>query len=136
VSRSVPHGQELARLARYLAVGVATNCFGLALYYGLTFGAGLEPKVALTLATLAAFGPAYAASRSWTFQATTAHAVSLSRYAAGYVASFLFQAAFLWLGVDALGLPHQYVVVVGLGLAAVCFFLLQRIWVFRPGGGT
>ena len=136
MSRSVPPGQELARLARYLAVGVATNSFGLAVYYGLTLASGVEPKLALTLATLAAFGPAYAANRSWTFQATTGHAVSLSRYAAGYAASFVFQAAFLWLGVDALGLPHQYVVLVGLVLAAVCFFLLQRIWVFRPGGGT
>jgi putative flippase GtrA len=127
----VPHQQELARLARYVAVGVATNCFGLAVYYVLTFGFAVEPKAALTVASLAAFGPAYAAHHSWTFRATTRHAVSLWRYAAGYLASFVFQAAFLWLGVDALGLPHQYVVLVGLGLATVFFFLLQRIWVFR-----
>jgi putative flippase GtrA len=127
----MPHGQELARIARYLAVGVATNCLALGVYYGLTFGASIEPKAALTLAALAGFGPAYAANRSWTFRATSRHAASLWRYAAGYLASFVFQAAFLWLGVDALGLPHQYVVLVGLGLATVFFFLLQRIWIFR-----
>jgi putative flippase GtrA len=127
----VPHRQELAKLARYLAVGAATNCFALGVYYGLTFGLTIEPKAALTLSALAGFGPAYAANRSWTFQATTRHAVSLWRYAAAYLASFVFQAAFLWLGVDAFGLPHQYVVLVGLGLATVFFFLLQRIWVFR-----
>ena len=130
----MPHGQEFAKLARYLAVGVATNCFALGVYYGLTFGFGVQPKSALTLAALAAFGPAYAANSSWTFRAATRHAVSLWRYAAGYLASFVFQAAFLWLGVDALGLPHQYVVLAGLVLAAVCFFVLQRIWVFQPGG--
>lgn len=130
MSRSVAHSQELARIARYLAVGVATNCFTLAVYYGLTFGLGIEPKTALTLSALAGFAPAYAANRSWTFRARTPHAASLWRYAAGYLANFVFQAAFLWLGVDALGLPHQYVVLVGLGLATVFFFLLQRIWIF------
>lgn len=131
MSRGVPYGQELARLARYVMVGIATNCFALGVYYALTFGLAIEPKAALTLAALAAFGPAYAANRSWTFRARTRHAVSLWRYAAGYLASFVFQAAFLWLGVDALGLPHQYVVLVGLGLATVFFFLLQRIWIFH-----
>ena len=127
----MPYRQELARLARYVMVGIATNCFALGVYYALTFGLAIEPKAALTLAALAAFGPAYAANRSWTFRATSRHAVSLWRYAAGYLASFVFQAAFLWLGVDALSLPHQYVVLVGLGLATVFFFLLQRIWIFR-----
>ena len=131
MSRGVPYGQELARLARYVMVGIATNCFALGVYYALTFGLAIEPKAALTLSSMAAFGPAYAASRSWTFRTRTRHAVSLWRYAAGYLASFVFQAAFLWLGVDALGLPHQYVVLVGLGLATVFFFLLQRIWIFR-----
>ena len=131
MSRGVPYRQELARLARYVMVGIATNCFALGVYYALTFGLAIEPKAALTLAALAAFGPAYAANRSWTFRATSRHAASLWRYAAGYLASFVFQAAFLWLGVDALGLPHQYVVLVGLGLATVCFFLLQRIWIFH-----
>jgi putative flippase GtrA len=131
VSRGVPYGQELARVARYVMVGIATNCFALGVYYALTFGLAIEPKAALTLSATAAFGPAYAANRSWTFRARTRHAVSLWRYAAGYLASFVFQAAFLWLGVDALGLPHQYVVLVGLGLATVFFFLLQRIWIFR-----
>ena len=97
----------------------------------LTFGLAIEPKAALTLSSMVAFGPAYAASRSWTFRTRTRHAVSLWRYAAGYLASFAFQAAFLWLGVDALGVPHQYVVLAGLGLATVFFFLLQRIWIFR-----
>ena len=131
MSRGVPYRQELARLARYVMVGIATNCFALGVYYALTFGLAIEPKAALTLSSMAAFGPAYAASRSWTFRTRTRHAVSLWRYAAGYLASFVFQAAFLWLGVDALGLPHQYVVLVGLGLATVFFFLLQRIWVFQ-----
>lgn len=131
MSRGVPYGQELARLARYVMVGIATNCFALGVYYALTFGLAIEPKTALTLSAMAGFGPAYAANRSWTFRATTRHAVSLWRYAAGYLASFVFQAAFLWLGVDALGLPHQYVVLVGLGLATVFFFLLQRIWIFH-----
>jgi putative flippase GtrA len=121
---------ELARLARYVAVGVATNCFALGLYYVLTFGFRMEPKAALTLAALAAFGPAYAANRAWTFRVRTRHASSLWRYAAGYLGSFVCQAAFLALGVDGLGLRHEYVVVVGLALATVLFFLLQRIWVF------
>jgi putative flippase GtrA len=132
VSGSVQHGQELGTLARYLAVGVATNCLALGVYYALTFGLTIEPKAALTLATVAAFAPAYAANRSWTFRATTHHVVSLWRYGAGYLASFVFQAAILWLGVDGLGLPHEYVVLVGLGLTTMFFFLLQRIWVFQP----
>lgn len=120
----------VAKLARYLVVGVVTNCLALTAYYALTFGLAFEPTVALTLATVAAFGPAYAANRSWTFKSDTPHASSLWRYAAGYLASFLFQASFLTLGVDGLGLPHQYVVLVGLALATVFFFVLQRAWVF------
>jgi putative flippase GtrA len=127
--------RELRILARYVAVGAATSCIGLAAYYALTFGFGFGPELALATGTAVAFGPAYALNRSWTFGSTTRHRSGVWRYAAGYLAAYAFQGAFLWLGVDALGLPHQYVVLVGFGLAALLFFVLQRLWVFERWRG-
>ena len=124
------HLEELAKVIRYVTVGVTTNCFSLGLYYVLTLGFSIGPKTALTVSAVAAFGPAYALNRAWTFRATTPHGSSLWRYATGYLASFTFQAGFLALGVDGFGLPHEYVVVVGLAVATVLFLLLQRAWVF------
>ena len=138
-ARSLP---EAEKFARYLAVGLGANLFALSIYYGATFGAGVEPKRALALATVVAFVPAYAANRAWTFRARGG-AAPLLRYAAGYGASFVLQAAVLHLGVDRLGLPHQWVVLFGLAFATLFFFLLQRLWVFsapapcgKPGGGA
>ncbi|HEX8166308.1 MAG TPA: GtrA family protein [Beijerinckiaceae bacterium] len=138
LARSLP---EAGKFARYLVVGAAANLFALSIYYGATLGAGVEPKRALTLATVIAFFPAYAANRAWTFRARAGPARSLLRYGAGYVASFALQAAILHLGVDVLGQRHEWVVLVGLAFATAFFFLLQRFWVFsgaepaRPAGG-
>jgi putative flippase GtrA len=134
VSRSLP---EARRFARYLIVGAAANLFGLAIYYLATLAIGVEPKRALTLASAIAFVPAYAANRAWTFRSDAGTARSLPRYGAGYAASFVLQVSILHLGVDLLGQRHEWVVLFGLGVTTVFFFLLQRLWVFpgrRPGG--
>ena len=133
LGRSLP---EAGRFGRYLIVGAAANLFGLAIYYLATLAIGVEPKRALTLASTIAFVPAYAANRAWTFRSNAGTARSLLRYRAGYAASFLLQVAILHLGVDRLGQRHEWVVLFGLGVTTVFFFLLQRLWVFpaAPAG--
>ena len=133
LGRSLP---EAGRFGRYLIVGAAANLFGLAIYYLATLAIGVEPKRALTLASAIAFVPAYAANRAWTFRSNAGTARSLLRYRAGYAASFLLQVAILHLGVDRLGQRHEWVVLFGLGVATVFFFLLQRFGVFpaAPAG--
>ena len=74
--------------------------------------------------------PAYAANRAWTFRSDVGTARSLLRYGAGYAASFVLQVSILHLGVDLLGQRHEWVVLFGLGVTTVFFFLLQRLWVF------
>src|SRR5215211_4990743 len=64
------------------------------------------------------------------------HRAIASALWAGYAASFGLQVSILHLGVDLLGQRHEWVVLFGLGVTTVFFFLLQRLWVFpaAPAG--
>src|SRR3954447_8100919 len=121
------------QLARYLIAGAAANLLVLALYYTSTLWGGLEPKLALTLASSFGFVFSYLANRGWAFRYTGGHIASAARFGMGYLCSFSIQLAILHLGVDWFGLPHQGVVLFGLISATAFFFLLQRFWVFPTG---
>ena len=118
------------QFARYLLVGVAANLAVLGIYWCLSLGIGVPPKLSLTIASAIGFLIAYGANRTWSFGYRGERAASLVRYALGYLASFCLQWIIMDVGSDVLGYPHQWVVVFGLVVATPFFYALQRLWVF------
>jgi len=118
------------RFVRYLIVGAAANLTVLGIYWLASLGLGLSPKLSLTIASAFGFLIAYCANRMWSFEYHGNRAASLARYALGYFLSYSLQLAILNVGTDVLGYPHQWVVVFGLVIATMFFFILQRLWVF------
>jgi putative flippase GtrA len=121
------------QLLRYLVVGAGTNLLALTIYYGLSLGAGVASELSLTVASGLAFLVSYVANRVWSFRFAGNSASSLVRYTIGYLGSFGVQMLILVIGVEFFGLPHQWVVLFGLGCATAAFYLLQRFWVFADG---
>ncbi|SHL35949.1 Putative flippase GtrA (transmembrane translocase of bactoprenol-linked glucose) [Roseovarius litoreus] len=116
--------------ARYIFVGLITNVSVLAVYYSLTLFVGVGPKSALFFATLLGLVLNYLANSTWTFNSSTKRYHSSLRYLVGYVASYSLQWLILYVGTDLLGFAHQWVVLVGLVIASISFFQIQRYWVF------
>ncbi|WP_373867437.1 GtrA family protein [Microvirga aerophila] len=124
----------IGQFLRYLAVGLGTNLFVLAIYYGASLGAGLPPKTSLAVASAIGFVVSFAANRFWAFRFTGDGPRAFLRYAASYVGSFGLQWLILYLGVDIFRLPHSWVVLFGLGCATAGVYVLQRYWVFPAKG--
>lgn len=120
----------VTRYLKYIIVGLLANGILLIIYYILTFIANFEPKSALFFASAIGLALSYVANREWTFQAPSTNGSPALRYLVGYSASFALQWLILHVGTDKFGLAHQWVVIAGLGIASICFFQLQRHWVF------
>lgn len=121
---------DLGIFLRYIVVGIGSNLLFLMIYYGLSLGFGLQHKFSLTLSSGIGFVVSYSANRMWSFNYHGSSARALWRYIIGYLGSFGLQWVILVIGVDFLNFSHVWVVLVGLAVAAIGFFLLQRYWVF------
>ncbi|KFG69885.1 GtrA family protein [Microvirga sp. BSC39] len=118
------------QVARYLCVGIGGNFFVLSIYYYATLVEEFYPTSALTVASGMGFVVSYALQRIWSFRYSGSVVSPFAKYSLGYLGSFAVQWIILRIGVDALGLPHYWMVLFGLGVATVGFFMLQRYWVF------
>jgi putative flippase GtrA len=124
------------QMIRYLCVGAGSNAVVLGMYYLATLWGGLRPTVALTLASAIGFAISYVLQRTWAFRFRGSKISSILRYSLGYFLSFAAQWLILYIGAEKLHLPHQWVVVFGLGFATVGFFVLQRYWIFGASGSN
>ncbi len=120
------------QMLRFALVGLASNAVLYLVYLGMTT-AGLGPKLAMSLVYGIGVAQTFLFNKRWTFNHSGRFDTALLRYiavyAGGYVANLLVLA---WL-VDGLGYPHQIVQGVMILTLAGCFFLLQKLWVFRTG---
>ncbi|WP_114948345.1 GtrA family protein [Microvirga calopogonii] len=122
------------QLMRYLCVGAGSNAVVLCLYYMATLVWNLYPGTALTIASGIGFFISYTLQRAWAFRFSGNKFSSLLRYSFGYFLSYTAQWLILFVGVDKLLLPHQWVFLFGLATATLGFFALQRYWVFKAVG--
>jgi len=115
---------------RFAVVGLASNAVLYLLYLGMT-AAGLGPKLAMSLVYGIGVAQTFLFNKRWTFNHSGRHDTALLRYIAVYAGGYLANLLVLaWL-VDGLGYPHQIVQGVMILLLAGCFFVLQKIWVFK-----
>jgi putative flippase GtrA len=116
---------------RFIVVGIVSNAV-LYLAYLLATALGLDPKIAMTLVYAAAITATFFINRRWTFGAHSVSVKSFSKYVALYALGYLVNLMILFIAVDRLGAPHQWVQLFAIGLVAVISFLGQKFWVFRP----
>lgn len=123
-SRGLP-----AQAMRFGIVGIVSNAVLYVVYLLLT-AAGLGPKPAMTLAYALGIGQTFVFNRRWSFAHRGNAGGALGRYVAVYAFGYLLNFAILWLAVDRLGWPHQWVQAGAVIVVAGSLFLLSKYWVF------
>jgi putative flippase GtrA len=118
-----------AQLARYAAVGVATNVASYLLYLWLT-RLGLTPMTAATFAFAAAVAASFVLNRNLTFRSRGDPGRSFRRYIGAYMVAYGADIGGLYVFVNLLGFPHE-IVQLGLIVFIACgLFVTQKWWVF------
>ena len=118
-----------AQLARYAAVGVATNVASYLLYLWLT-RLGLAPMVAASLAFAAAVAASFALNRNLTFRSRGDAGAAFRRYIGAYMVAYGADIGGLDVFVNLLGFPHE-IVQLGLIVFIACgLYVAQKWWVF------
>lgn len=123
--RSVPQ-----QLLRFGIAGVAIN---LLLYFAFLalVGAGMEVKLAMTLAYVVGVAAGYALNGRWTFGVTDRRRGRWLAFLAVYAAGYLLNLAALAVLVDGLEASHALVQAAMVLVVAGFTFVAQKYWIFR-----
>lgn len=117
-------------MMRFGVVGVVSNVVLYVAYLGLT-ATGMGTKLAMSMVYVIGVMQTFLFNRRWTFKHVGNMDTAFIRYIGVYVGGYVTNLFVLsWL-VDGLGFPHQIVQGVMILTLAVCFFLLQKFWVFK-----
>ncbi len=116
---------------RFAVVGLASNTVLYLLYLGMA-AAGMGPKLAMSLAYGMGVAQTFLFNKRWTFNHTGRFDAALLRYITLYAGGYLCNLLALAWFVDKLGYPHQIVQGIMILTLAGSFFILQKLWVFRP----
>ena len=116
---------------RFAVVGLASNTVLYLLYLGMT-AAGMGPKLAMSLAYGMGVAQTFLFNKRWTFNHTGRLDAALLRYITLYAGGYLCNLLALAWFVDKLGYPHQIVQGIMILTLAGSFFILQKLWVFKP----
>lgn len=118
------------QMLRFAVVGLASNAVLYLVYLGMT-AVALGPKLAMSLVYAIGVTQTFLFNKRWTFNHAGRHDTAFIRYVTVYAGGYLVNLLVLvWL-VDSLGYPHQIVQGVMILVLAGCFFVLQKIWVFK-----
>lgn len=115
---------------RYAVVGLLSNAAIYGSYLVLTYWGG-EPKLVMTGLYVVGILQTYILNRRWSFRFSGALAPAFFRYTAAYLLGYLVNLVGLWVLVDRVGLPHQWVQGLMIVLVAAMLFACQKFWVFR-----
>ena len=120
----------VGQFLRYAVVGLASNLLLYLAYLGLT-QLGVGYKTAMTILYLTGVCLTFAFNRNWTFKHQGHYTRSFIAYVAVYAFGYVLNLAVLFLLVDRLGYPHQWVQGFMILFLAVLLFSLQKLLVFR-----
>ena len=123
-----------AQLFRYGLVGVATNLLGYFVYLLFTY-LGVEPKTLITIMYPAGAAIGFFGNRQWAFAHEGAAWKSIVRYCVAHFFGYLMNLSILFLFVDELGYPHQWVQAGAIILVAGFLFVAFKYFVFPKGAG-
>lgn len=117
------------QFARFVLVGLTTNAVLYVVYLWLTRSL-LAPKVAMTTVYVAGVALGFLANRHWTFEHSGPARSALVRFLCAYAVGYVVNLVGLYVGIDVLGLRHEWVQGGLIFLIAVLMFGMQRYFVF------
>ena len=121
------------QLVRFGLVGLSGYVVNLAVFAALVHGAGVDYRLAATVAFLVAVANNFLWNRTWTFRARDGHAgFQAARFLVVSVAAFLLNLAVLHLLVEAGGLAEVPAQAIAIAAATPLNFLGNKLWSFRP----
>jgi len=118
------------QFVRYGVIGVLNNSL-LYLLYLLITGYGIEPKLAMTILYCLGLCTSFLGNRKWTFEHRDATKRAIFRYVIAQLFGYLLNVALLYLFVDRIGYPHQWIQLIAIIVVAVYLFLALKFFVFR-----
>jgi len=119
-------------LVRFATVGASGYVVNLAVFSLAVHAAGIDYRVAATLAFVLALTNNFLWNRHWTFRAGGGHAgFQAARFVAVSLAAFAFSLAVLELLVAGFGLPEVPAQALAILAATPLNFLGNKLWSFR-----
>jgi putative flippase GtrA len=115
---------------RYVVVGLAQNAVAFLIYVELT-AVGIGHKTAMTLLFVSAVLVTFFINHTWSFRSASNRGPALWKYCTVYIAGYTLNWLGMWILVDRLGYPHQYVQLALIFCIAIFLFYNFRLWVFR-----
>lgn len=127
--------RALGELVRFGVVGVAHNLLGYLVYLLVTW-LGTDPKIAVAILYPLGTLFSYFANRHWTFNHKGAIGTSMTRYLGMHVMGYALNLVIIYVGVDLLAFPHQLVQLMAMGVLAMMFFAISKLFVFQGDKDT
>jgi putative flippase GtrA len=126
---------SLKQLLRYGCTGVVVNSVGYVIYL---FVAWLfdSPKGAVGLLYPVGAAWGYFMHARYSFKYSGSHTSAVARYTASHIAGFALNLTVLWVGVDILGVRHQFVQLAAILIVAIQLFLMLKFWAFSAWGNS
>ena len=118
------------QFAKYLVVGGFSNSLAYGLYIAITL-VGVSPIAGMSMVYVVASVATFAANRGWTFQSDASLSGSALRYIISQMLGYGTNLILLFWLHYLLGVPHQAAQLIGIGVAGVELFLLNRYYVFN-----
>lgn len=119
------------QMFRYLTLGVLMNSVGYLLYILMT-SFGIDPKVAMSIGYVIGLVVSFSGNREWTFSHEGSFSWAASRFFLMHLSGYLFNLACLYVFVDMYGYPHYIVQLCAMAVLAGYFFLVLKLFVFKP----
>lgn len=121
--------ETIRQILRYGLIGLLQNGISYGLYLGMTW-AGMPPKPAITLLYLIGATASFFANRRFTFSHDGSIAASGIRFVVAHLCGYLLNLLLLFIFVDGMGYPHQWVQASAIFIVAAFLFITFRLFVF------
>ena len=125
-----------AALLRYLVVGVLNTLLGFGLVLLLQEAMGFSPFTANVAGYAAGLVCSYFLNRRFTFKSQRRHRDALPSFAAAAAVSFGVNLGVLAVSLKLLHLPPVFAQTLAAVSFTGCFYVLSRLFVFRPDGNA
>lgn len=119
----------MLQLVLYGVVGVVNNAIVYCIYLLISFY-GLEPKMAMTLAYIIGVFTAFFFNRKLTFANSCKTTYVVLPYLLAHLFGYLLNYLILFIFVDNLGYPHQWVQAIAITIVAIFLFIIFKYFVF------
>lgn len=124
----------MAELLRQFVRFAGVGCISAVGHYGLLIllvqAAGIDAVPASAAGALLGAWINYSLNYRFTFRSTKSHAESVTKFAIVAVIGLLLNTAFMWVGVNVLGMHYLASQILTTGLVMLWSFAANRFWTF------